>query len=72
MSFENLCSFDNYISAHIALGKLQEEFINCYLVDEHSATITPYLVNSLGGIKLMVDSTQAGRARSLLAEMELE
>lgn len=72
MKVELLYSFDNYVSAHIALGKLQEEFINCYLVDEHSATITPYLVNALGGIKLMVDSTQAERARSLLAEMEMD
>jgi len=71
MKFEFLCSFDNYVSAHIALGRLQEEFINCYLVDEHSATITPYLVNALGGIKLMVESVQAERARNLLADMEM-
>lgn len=71
MKFELLCSFDNYVSAHIALGRLQEEFINCYLVDEHSATITPYLVNALGGIKLMVESVQAERARKLLADMEI-
>lgn len=72
MKFELLYSFDNYVSAHIALGRLQNEGINCYLVDEHSATITPYLSNALGGIKLMVDQTRIEEAITLLAETASE
>ena len=66
MKYVVLRSFDNYIPAHIALGRLKEEFINCYLQDEYSATIGPFLSNSIGGIKLMVAETQAERALEIL------
>jgi hypothetical protein len=66
MNFVLLQSFDNYIPAHIALGRLKEENINCYLQDEYSATIGPFLSNSIGGIKLMVADTQAERALAIL------
>lgn len=65
MKFVLLCSFDNYIPAHIALGGLKEEFINCYLQDEYSVTIDPFLSNAIGGIKLMVVETQLERAREV-------
>ncbi len=70
MKFLLLCSFDNYIPAHIALGKLQEEYINCYLQDENSVTIDPFLSNAIGGIKLMVVETQIERAREILNSLE--
>jgi hypothetical protein len=66
MKFVLLCSFDNYIPAHIALGRLKEEYINCYLQDEYSVTIDPFLSNAMGGIKLMVAETQAERAWEIL------
>jgi len=66
MKFVPLCAFDNYIPAHIALGRLKEEYINCYLQDEYSVTIDPFLSNAIGGIKLMVAETQAERAREIL------
>lgn len=70
MKFVLLCSFDNYIPAHIALGRLKEEFINCYLQDEYSVTIDPFLSNAIGGIKLMVAETQLERAREILNSQE--
>ncbi|MGZ5218856.1 MAG: putative signal transducing protein [Chitinophagaceae bacterium] len=70
MKFVLLSSFDNYIPAHIALGKLKEAFINCYLQDEHSVTIDPLLSNAIGGIKLMVAETQLERARQILNSLE--
>ena len=66
MKFMAIQSFDDYISAHIALGRLKEEYINCYLQDEYSATIGPFLSNAIGGIKLMVVETQAERALEIL------
>ena len=68
--FVLLRSFDNYIPAHIALGLLREEFINCYLLDEYSVTIDPFLSNAIGGIKLMVAETQLGRARHILEQTD--
>jgi len=70
MGFILLCSFDNYIPAHIALGRLKEEFINCYLQDEYSVTIGPFLSNAIGGIKLMVAEAQAERATEILNTSE--
>jgi Putative prokaryotic signal transducing protein len=60
-------TFDNYISAHITMGRLKEEFINCYLQDEYTVTIDPLLSNAIGGIKLMVAEQQAGRALEILS-----
>jgi Putative prokaryotic signal transducing protein len=66
VNFILIRSFDNYIPAHIALGRLKDEYINCYLQDEYSVTIDPFLSNAIGGIKLMVAATQAERALEIL------
>lgn len=66
MKFVMLCSYDNYIPAHIALGRLTDSFITCYLQDEYSVTIDPFLSNAIGGIKLMVAESQAQRAIDIL------
>lgn len=70
MNFVQLRSYDNYIPAHIALGRLKEEYINCYLQDEYNVTINPFLSNSIGGIKLMVAESQAERALEILDSTE--
>ncbi len=66
MRYIVLRSFDNYIPAHIALGKLQEQYISCYLADENTVTIDPFLTYAVGGIKLMVAENQAERALNIL------
>ncbi|MET0636332.1 MAG: DUF2007 domain-containing protein [Chitinophagaceae bacterium] len=68
MKFVLLASFDNYIDANIALGKLKDAYINCHLQDDHSVTLNPFLSNAIGGIKLMVAESQAGRASELLLD----
>jgi hypothetical protein len=65
-----LTTYDNYISAHIALGRLKDDFINCYLQDEYTVTIDPLLSNAIGGIKLMVAESQAERALEILNTRE--
>ena len=55
MNFVLLQSYDNYVSAHIAMGRLEEDGINCWLKDENTVTIDPILSNAIGGIKLMVE-----------------
>jgi hypothetical protein len=66
MSFIAISAYDNYIPAHIAMGRLKEEYINCHLQDEHTVTIDPLLSNAVGGIKLMVAEVQAERALQIL------
>jgi hypothetical protein len=72
MEFVTICSYDNYISAHIALGRLEEESINGWLKDENTVTIDPILSNAIGGIKLMVPGVQAERASEILRVLENE
>ena len=66
--FVRIAAFDDYISAHIAMGRLKDEYINCYLQDENTVTIDPLLSNAIGGIKLMVAASQAERALQILNE----
>lgn len=66
MEFTLLQSFDNYVSAHIAMGRLKEEGMICWLKDENTVTIDPILTNAVGGIKLMVDRKDAKKAWEIL------
>ncbi|MFV0606066.1 MAG: DUF2007 domain-containing protein [Niabella sp.] len=66
MKFRVAAVYDNYISANIAMGLLQNENINCWLKDENTVTIDPILTNAVGGIKLMVPEVQLDRAFSIL------
>ena len=70
MDFIQIRSFDNYIYAHIVLGMLQDAGINCHLKDEYTITIDPFLSPAIGGMKLMVHSSQAERAIELLEQTE--
>jgi hypothetical protein len=70
MKFVEVRSYDNYIPAHIILGKLRSEYINCHLLNENTVTIDPFLSNAIGGIKLMVAAPQLERALELLTLFE--
>ncbi|MEO7922873.1 MAG: DUF2007 domain-containing protein [Chitinophagaceae bacterium] len=72
MRFIPIYSYDNYMSAHIVMGRLEEEGINCWLKDENTVTIDPILSNAIGGIKLMVAETQAARAMGILRILKNE
>src|SRR4051794_23008374 len=70
MNIVLLKSFTNYIDAHIILGRLQEEGINCWLKDENVVTINPIWTNAAGGIKLMVAESQLQEAQNCLLEFD--
>lgn len=72
MEFVSIRSFDNYVSAHIAAGRLEEDGVRCWLKDENTVTIDPILTNAVGGIKLMVTASQAERATNILRVLESE
>jgi hypothetical protein len=66
MKFVVVKLFSNYVSAHIVLGRLQEEGINCWLKDEISGTLAPPFFPYREGIKLMVAEVQVERALQIL------
>jgi hypothetical protein len=67
-----LRTYDNYISANLVLGRLQEAGFHAFLRDEHSATVDPFLLNSINGIKLVVPEEEAKAVSAVLGVMEDE
>jgi hypothetical protein len=72
MEFVILKSFSNYVDAHIILGRLKDEGINCWLKNENTTTIMPIWTTALGGIQLMVNTAQQEEAAYILDTMEEE
>lgn len=72
MHFVPVWSYDNYVSAHIAMGRLEEDGFNCWLKDENTVTIDPILTNAVGGIKLMVEESSAQKAFEILKQLQRE
>ncbi len=70
--FKVINAYNNYVEAHIARGVLEEEGIESWLKDENTVTIDPILTNAVGGIKLMVESSQAQRAFDILTCLRQE
>ena len=70
MKFVKIRTYDNYIPAHIDMGRLRSEEIECFLADENTVTIDPFLTYAVGGIKLMVPEQQAERSLMILNEAE--
>ena len=62
--------FENYMLAHIVLGRLQNESVACYLQDELMHTLGPFLSAPMGGIKLMVADQHVERAQKILEEFD--
>ena len=72
MNYIPVWSYDNYVPAHLDLGRLTEEGFACWLKDEHTVSIDPLLANAVGGIKLMVEEGQAREAWELLSRLRRE
>jgi len=72
MKFIAVREFDDYITAHIVMGRLSEEDIVCHLENEYSSSLRPFRSHIFGGIKLMVPDVQAERAIELLTKWDGE
>lgn len=70
MDYLLLRTYDNYITASMTLARLDEEGITCYLKDEYTVTIDPFLSNAIGGIKLMVFPDDFEEANKLLEDFD--
>lgn len=70
MKYHCIRIFENYMLAHIVLGRFQNDFITCYLQDELTHTLGPFLSSPMGGIKLMVAEQDLERAQALLEDYD--
>lgn len=67
MNFVTVATFDLSTEAHIAMGRLQAEGIDCHLADEHLVQTDWLYSIAVGGIKLQVAPENTERAVQILA-----
>lgn len=67
MEFITVATFDTSPEAHIAMGRLQAEGIECHLADEHLVQTDWLYSIAVGGIKLQVTPDQVQESLQILA-----
>lgn len=73
LSFNQLvATFTDLTQAQAARSALEAAEITAFLRDENTGSIDWGLMPALGGLRLEVESENAGRAREVLAELDLE
>jgi DNA-directed RNA polymerase subunit RPC12/RpoP len=70
MSLITIKTFENAVEAHLLRLKLENEDIQCFLVDENTVSLNPLFNIAIGGIKLRIDEGDEAKAQELIAEME--
>lgn len=63
-------TFNNYFSANILLTRLRSSGVECYLKDEYTVTVDPFLSNAVGGIKLVVKKENVEEVLELLHDFD--
>jgi len=70
MSLITIKTFESAVEAHLLRLKLENEGIQCFLVDENTVSLNPLFNIAIGGIKLRIDESDEPKAKELVAEME--
>lgn len=70
MDLITIRTFQNYFSAHILLTRFRDAGLECYLKDEFTVTVEPFLSNAVGGIKLVVKKDDEQEANLLLQQFD--
>ncbi len=70
MELVTIRTFDNYFLANILMSKLKAFGIQCYLKDEYTVTVDPFLSNAVGGIKLVINKADEQDVLQLLQQFD--
>lgn len=65
-----LREYGSDVEAHIAMGVLQNNGVECVLNNEIMSSVYPLTMTSFGSIKLLVRSSDADIAEQILANTE--
>ncbi len=68
VNFVTVATFDFMPDAHIAMGRLKTEGIECHLADEHLVQTDLLYSIAVGGIKLQVNEDDEQKALAILAK----
>jgi len=67
-----IASFVYPWQAYIARGRLEARGIKAFVFDDGIVTAHPFISNAVGGVKLLVDRSDAERAIAILNEEEFD
>jgi len=70
--FKLLKSFQNVVNANITKGLLEANGIEAFIFDENILSVDPILTTALGGIRLMIRSSDYEYALVILKEVDDE
>lgn len=70
MQFVTVKVFNTAIDAYIIKSRLENEGIECFIIDEHIVTQDPLLNYAVGGIKLKVYQKDQAKANEILREIK--
>lgn len=72
MQLITVCTFSDVTEAYIVKGRLENEGVPCYIMDENISVLRPSLALALalGGIKLQVEASQVEKALAILKETQ--
>ena len=70
--FKLLKTFLNPVEANITKGLLESNGIEAFIFDENTLSVDPILTTALGGIRLMVRSSDYEDALSIIKEVDEE
>ena len=65
-SWITVASYSRPVEAHLARTRLEADGITCVVSDEYLVRVDWLLSNAVGGVKLMVPSWEADRAKEIL------
>ncbi len=69
MDIIRLITCDNAVEAHLIKGKLNNEGIDCFITNENTSTLIPYMNNMMGaGVQVMIHKEDYDRARELVKD----
>ena len=71
MQYKAFQNFYDPVEANIILNKLQANNINCFLTNEHAASVLWHLSIAHGGVQLMMDEKDFEKARMILQDESL-
>lgn len=63
-------TFNDFFRANILLTRLRSAGVECYLKDEYTVTVDPFLSNAIGGIKLVVRKENYDEVMKILSEFD--
>lgn len=70
MDLRTIKTFDNAMETHLLKATLENEGIRCYIFDENIVSINPLFNQTVGGIKLKVESDDYDNANELINRID--